>query len=113
MEKNLLKNLLFFIPLVVIATLLSMLKTTGMTAHIAISVIGLVLLVVYALTTKKTWKCPALEVLHRVFYAVALITGVVIMNVSGIAAVTLVHRISATLFTVLFAVTEVYKIIKK
>ena len=107
------KNLLFVIPLVVVAVLLFMLRATGMTVHIAVSVVGLVILVAYALTTKKEWKCPVLEVLERVFYAVALISGVVIMNVPGIAALVLVHRISAVLFAVLLVVTEVHKAIKK
>jgi hypothetical protein len=107
------KNLLFVIPLVAVAVLLFMLRATGMTAHIIVSVIGLVILVAYALATKKLWKCPALEVLERVFYAVALISGVVLMNVHGMAALTLVHRISALLFAVLLAVTEIHKAIKK
>ena len=107
------KNLLFVIPMIVAAVLLFMLRATGMTAHIIVSVIGLAILVAYALTTKKSWKCPALEVLERVFYAVALISGVVLMNVHGIAALTLVHRISAVLFVVFLVVTEIHKAIKK
>lgn len=107
------KNLLFIIPLLIIAVLLFLLRATGMTAHIAVSVIGLVLLVAYALATKKFWKCPALEVLERVFYAIALISGVVIMNVHGIVAISLIHKISAVLFVVLLIVTEAHKAIKK
>ena len=107
------KNLLFLIPMVIVAVLLFMLRTTGMTAHIAVSVVGLVILVAYALSTKKTWKCPALEIIHRVFYAVALITGVVLMNVHGIAAVSIIHKISAALFAVVLIVTEIHKSVKK
>ena len=107
------KNLLFVIPMIVAAVLLFMLRATGMTAHIIVSVIGLAILVAYAIATKKSWKCPALEVLERVFYAVALISGVVLMNVHGIAALTLVHRISAVLFVVFLVVTEIHKAIKK
>ena len=84
-----------------------------MTAHIAVSVIGLLILVAYAVATKKEWKCPALEVLQRVFYAIALITGVVLMNVHGVAAVSIVHKISAVLFAVLLVATEIHKAIKK
>ena len=107
------KNILFLIPLAVVAVLLFMLRATGMTAHIAVSVIGLLILVAYAVATKKEWKCPALEVLQRVFYAIALITGVVLMNVHGVAAVSIVHKISAVLFAVLLIVTETHKVIKK
>lgn len=99
--------------MILVAVLLFMLRATGMTAHIIVSVIGLAILVAYAIATKKEWKCPVLEVLERVFYAVALISGVVLMNVHGMAALTLVHRISALLFAVLLVVTETHKAIKK
>ena len=107
------KNVLFLIPMIAVAVLLFMLRATGMTAHIAVSVAGLAILVAYALTTKKSWKCVALEVIYRVFYAVALITGVVILNVHGIAAISVAHKISAVLFVVMLIVTEVHKATKK
>ena len=107
------KNVLFLIPMVVVAVLLFMLSKTGMTAHIAVSVAGLALLVGYTLATKKEWKCPVCEILERVCYAVALITGVVMMNVHGVDAISLVHKISAGLFAVLLIVTEIPKIVKK
>ena len=107
------KNLLFAIPMVAVAVLLFMLRETGMTVHIAVSVIGLAILVAYALATKKTWKCPALEILQRVCYAVALITGVVLMNVHGVAAISIVHKASAALFAVLLILTEIHKSVKK
>ncbi len=107
------KNVLFLIPMVIVAVLLFMLRTTGMKAHIIVSIVGLALLVVYALTTKKSWKCPALEIIHRVFYAVALITGVVIINVHGIIAISIIHKISAALFVILLIVVEIHKAIKK
>ena len=69
MEETTMKKDLIFAPvLLVIAALLGLLKVTGMTAHIAISVVGVLVLVVYAVTTKKEWKLPALEVIMRVFY---------------------------------------------
>lgn len=107
------KKLLFLIPMIIVAVLLFMLRATGMTAHIAVSVVGLVILVAYAIATKKEWKCPALEILHRVCYAIALITGVVLMNVHGIAAISIIHKISAVLFVILLADVEIHKAIKK
>ena len=107
------KNVLFLIPMVIVAALLFMLSATGMKAHIAVSVIGLAILIAYTLTTKKEWKCPVIEILMRVFYAVALITGVVIMNVHGIAAISIVHKISAALFAILLIATEIHKVVKK
>ena len=107
------KNVLFLIPMVIIAVLLFLLRATGMKVHIALSVVGLLVLVAYALATNKTWKCPVLEILHRVCYAVALITGVVLMNVHGVAAVGIVHKAGAALFALLLIVTEIHKAVKK
>ena len=98
------KNAIFSAWILLVAVLLCLLKTTGMTAHISISVVGLVLLVAYAVATKKEWKVPALEILMRVFYAIALITGVIILNAQGLAALAIVHKICAALFTVLLIV---------
>ena len=107
------KKLLFLIPMIIVAVLLFMLRATGMTAHIAVSVVGLVLLIAYTVATKKEWKNSALEILQRVCYGIALITGVVLMNVHGIAAISIVHKISAVLFAVLLVVTERHKAINK
>ena len=107
------KKLLFLIPMIIVAVLLFMLRATGMTAHIAVSVVGLVLLIAYTVATKKEWKNSALEILQRVCYGIALITGVVLMNVHGIAAVSIIHKISAVLFVILLADVEIHKAIKK
>ena len=107
------KKLLFLTPMVIIAVLLFMLRATGMKVHIAVSVIGLVLLIAYTIAIKKEWKKPALEILQRVCYGIALITGALLMNVHGIAAVSVIHKISAVLFAVLWIGVEVHKAIKK
>ena len=106
------KNLLFLIPMVIVGVLLFLLRTTGMSVHIAISVIGLLILVAYTLATKKEWKTPALEILMRVFYAIALITGIVLMNIHGIAVISIVHKISAIMFSILLIATSIHKIVK-
>ena len=107
------KKLLFLIPMIIVAVLLFMLRATGMTAHIAVSVVGLALLIAYTVATKKEWKNPALEILGRVCYGIALITGVVLMNVHGIAAISIIHKISAVLFVILLICAEIHKAIKK
>ena len=107
------KNILFLIPMLLVVVALFLLRATGMTAHIAVSVVGLVLLIAYTVAAKKQWKCPALEIVTRMFYAVALITGGVLMNVHGIAAVSVIHKISAVLFVILLICTEIHKSIKK
>ena len=80
-----------------------------MTAHIVISVIGVLALIAYTVLTKKEWKIPALEILMRAFYGVALITGIVIMNVHGIVALALIHKLSAVLFLAMLVVLLVSK----
>ena len=105
------KDLIFSPILLLVGAALFLLRYTGMPAHIAVSVVGLALLVVYAVLTKKDWKLPALEVIMRVLYAIALITGIVILNVAGIMALALIHKISAALFMVLLVVLLVTKIV--
>ena len=105
------KDLIFAPIMLVIGVLLFLLRATGMTAHIIISVLGLVTLVVYAIATKKEWKLPALEVLMRVFYGIALITGIVMMKVHGIAALGIVHKAGAALSVLLLVVLFVQKLV--
>ena len=107
------KNILFLIPMLLVVVALFLLRATGMTAHIAVSVVGLVLLIAYTVATKKEWRNPALEILQRVCYGITLITGVVLMNVHGIAAISIIHKISAVLFVIILADVEIHKAIKK
>ena len=106
------KDLIFAPILLVIGILLFLLRATGMTAHIAISVIGVLVLIVYAVLTRKEWKIPALEIIMRAFYGIALITGIVIMNVHGVAALAIIHKVSAALFVVALVVLFVHKLMK-
>ena len=103
------KDLIFAPAMLIIGAFLFLLRTTGMTAHIAISVIGILVLIAYTVFTKKEWKIPALEVIMRAFYGIALITGVVIMNVHGIVALALIHKLSAVLFLAMLVVLLVSK----
>ena len=107
------KDLIFTPALLLVGVLLFRLRTTGMTAHIAISVIGVLALFVYTVLTKKSWRIPVLEILMRAFYGIALITGVVIMNVHGIAALSVIHKASAALFVVSLVVLFVHKVLTK
>ena len=105
------KDLIFAPAMLLIGALLFLLRFTGMTAHIAVSVIGVIVLIIYSVLNKKDWKIPALEVIMRVFYGVALITGVVVMNVYGVAVLSILHKLSAVLFVVLLVVVFVHKLI--
>ena len=104
------KDLIFAPIMLLIGALLFLLRATGMTAHIAISIVGVLVLIAYTVLTKKDWKIPALEIVMRTFYGIALITGIVIMNVHGIAALSIIHKASAVLFMALLIVLLVYKV---
>ena len=103
------KNKFFLISMIIVSLLLFLLRMTGLTAHIAVSVLGLVVMIPFTLKTRQEWNTPALEVLMRVMYLAAIITGGALMKVHGIAALGLVHKISAALFVVLLFVLSIPK----
>ena len=105
------KNRIFLISMVAVSILLFLLRFTGMTAHIAISVVGIFVLVVYTAATKKEWKIPALEIIMRAFYGIALITGIVVMNVEGIVALEIIHKVCGGLFVASLVVLFIIKLI--
>ena len=104
------KDLIFAPVMLIIGILLFLLRVTGMTAHIAISVIGILVLIAYTVLTKKGWKLPAIEIMMRAFQGITLITGIVIMNVHGIAALSIIHKASAVLFMALIIVLLTHKV---
>ena len=106
------KDLIFAAVMLAIVALLFLLKATGMTAHIIISVIGVLVLIACTVVAKEGWKIPALEIVARAFYGIALISGIVIMNVRGVAALTVIHRASAALFMIAFVLLLAHKLIK-
>ena len=107
------KDLIFAPVMLLVGAALFLLRFTGMSAHIAISVIGILVLAVYTVLTKKEWKIPALEIIMRACYGVALISGVLIMNIHGIAALAIVHKVSAVWFMALIIVLPSYKLATK
>ena len=111
MEKTVMKKDLIFAPIMMlIGVLLFLLRATGMTAHIVISVIGVLVLIAYTVLTKKEWRIPALEIIMRAFYGVALFSGIVILNIYGIAALSIIHKASAVLFMTLIIVLLTHKV---
>lgn len=107
------KDLIFAPIMLFVGAMLFLYDLIGEPAHIAVSVAGVLVLAAYTAATKKQWKIPALEVMMRAFYGIALITGIVIMNVEGIVALQIVHKISAALFIVLLIVLFVHKLVTK
>lgn len=106
------KDLIFAPITLAIGILLFLLRATGMTAHIVVSVIGLAVLVAYAVATKKEWKTPALEISMRAMYGLALISGIVI-KLRYVAAVAVLHKIFAALFVVLLIAVVAYKTVSE
>ncbi|MBR5137356.1 MAG: hypothetical protein IKV30_04975 [Clostridia bacterium] len=107
------KDLIFTPALVAVGVVLFMLRATGMPAHIAVSVVGVVMLAVYTALTKKDWKIPALEVIMRASYGLALVFGVVIMRVQGVVALAIVHKAAAALFLLALVVLSFTKLLAK
>ena len=103
------KDLIFAPIMLLVGAALFFLRFTGMPAHIAVSIVGVLVLAVYTALTKKEWKIPALEIVMRAFYGIALISGIVIMNVHGIVALAVIHKVSAVLFLALTVVLLVTK----
>ena len=107
------KHLIFIPALVIISVLLALLKTTGMTAHIIISVAGILVLAAYTVATKKEWKIPVLEIILRACYAIALISGIIIINIHGIAFLSILHKVTAGVFVGLLIVVTIHKFVAK
>lgn len=106
------KDMIFSLILVAIGVLLFLLKVTGMTAHIIVSVIGVLVLAAYTALTKKEWRIPALEIIMRACYGIALISGIVVKSVHGIAPLAIAHKACAALFVVLVVVLLISKAVK-
>ena len=106
------KNRFFLISMIVVSALLFLLRMTGLTVHMAISVLGLAIMIPITVMTRKEWKIPALEVIMRVMYLVAIVTGGVLMKVHGVTALGIVHKIAAAAFVVLLMVLYIPKMKK-
>ena len=106
------KDLIFAPILLVIGVLLGLLKVTGMTAHIVLSVFGVIALVAYTVLTKKDWKIPALEIGMRVSYGLALISGIV-LKIKYVAIIGIFHKIFAVLFVASLIVLFIHKLIAR
>lgn len=107
------KNKLFFFLMLAVSILLFLLRVTGMTGHIILSVVGIAALVAFAVMTKKEWTKPALEILMRVLFAIAVISGIVILKVAAVPALAIAHKIAAAAFVVVLLITYLPKLCKK
>lgn len=105
------KDLIFAPIMMAVGVVLFLFRATGMPVHIIVAVIGMFVLAVYTAATKKGWKIPALEIIMRAFYGIALITGPIVMKVKDVLALEILHKASAALFVVLLVVLFVHKLI--
>ena len=106
------KDFIFASVLLAVGIALGLLKATGMTAHIILSVVGVAVLVAYTIVTKKEWKIPALEIGMRAAYGIALLSGIV-LKIKYIAFLGILHKVFATVFFLALIVAFVQKIIVK
>ena len=98
------KNRFFLISMLAVSVLLFLLRLTGLTPHIIVSVVGLAIMIPLTIKTKQDWKIPTLEIIMRAMYFVAIVSGGMMMKLHGIAALGIAHKISAALFLVLLLV---------
>ena len=104
------KDLIFSLILLVVGIALGLLKVTGMTAHIVISLVGVGVLIAYTVVAKKEWKIPALEIAMRVSYGLALISGIV-LKINYVAFLGILHKVFAIVFLVAHIVIFTQKIL--
>ena len=107
------KNRFFMISMLIINMLLSMMRITGLIPHIIVSVIGLTIMILLTIQTKSEWKKPALEILMRTLYLVAIISGGMLMKIHGVSVLGFVHKISSLLFLILLLILYIPKWNKK
>ena len=107
------KDLMFLVSMIVVSVLLFLLRFTGLIPHIIISVIGLLLMIALTIKNTENWKIPALEIVMRVLYFVAIVSGGLIMKIHNLPALSIVHKVCAVLFVILLLVLYIPKLIKK
>ena len=103
------KNRVFLISMLLVSALLFLLRLTGLIPHIIVSVIGLVIMIPLTIKTKSDWKIPALEIIMRAMYVAAIVSGGMLMKLHGVAALGIVHKISAAIFLLLLLVLYIPK----
>lgn len=107
------KDLMFLVSMIIVSVLLFLLRFTGLIPHIVLSVIGLLIMIALTVKNTENWKIPALEIVMRVLYFVAIVSGGLIMKLHNLPALSIVHKVCAVLFVVLLLTLYIPKLIKK
>ena len=105
------KDFMFAPIMLAVGVVLFLFRATGLPVHIAVSVVGMFVLAMYTAATKKGWQIPALEIIMRICYGTALITGPIVMKIKDVVALQIAHKASAALFVLLLVVLFVHKLI--
>ena len=96
----------FFLFSMIAVSLLLLVLGADMTAHIAVAVLGLAIMIFFTLKMKNEWTNSSLESLMRVVYLSNMISGAALMQVHGISTLEMIHKACAALF--LFLLLALY-----
>ena len=112
------KTIIYTILMLIISILLFLLKVTGMNIHIILGILGLVTMISYTLLIKKEFKeyskkRKVIEILKRVSFAIALISGFVLKMIGRNVILSNAHKIAALIFVILLLGISIKKIISK
>ena len=99
----------FFLFSMIAVSLLLFVLTSDMTAHIVVSVLGLVIMILFTLKTKGEWTNTSLESLMRIVYLSNMISGAARMQVPGVSTLDMLHKACAVLFLFLLLVLYIPK----
>ena len=107
-------TILYVICMLVISSLLFALKFTGMGIHVALGIGACVITIIYTLLIRKklkeySKKSIVVEVAMRVFLAIALITGFLLKPLGAFVVTSIIHKLSAVVFVILFLLINIKK----
>ncbi len=99
------KRLILFIGAVLTCVALFLLRFTTMSGHIAISIAATLVLILYTIADKKNWKIPVLEIVLRISFGIAMISGVVMKAGVYNSGISIAHKITAALYLLVLVIT--------
>ena len=99
----------FFLFSMIAVSLLLLVLGADMTAHIAVAVLGLAIMIFFTLKMKNEWTNPPLEGLMRLVYLSNMISGAAQMRVPEVPTLDMLHKACAALFLFLLLVLYIPK----
>lgn len=107
------KNKLFLPLMLLVSIALFLFRLTGLPAHVAVSVIGAVIMIAFAVMMRGESKKPVLDIIVRVLFALAFVSGVLVMRIHGVLALAIAHKVFAALFVVMLLVVYIPRMLRK